>query len=157
MKTFLYQKGLQCQACIDNICNQRPAFTPNGDLYFTSNCKSYFDSNTTINNQNWAVTLAVVGRVRTYNPSTWGGHAVILIEKVISARKTVMMGHLISTCQGKAEFVEVSESLKLKGRIGTFVKTREEVEKLISAIEADVKRESIPFDLRGSDAYHVAR
>ena len=108
---------------------------------------SLLDKNVFLDEDSWAVTLADLGTSEFRSSSTWGGHAVIIIEAIENDEYHVWRGDLIEGINGlaKARFWEISTEtlmaeLENHPRTETYGRHRSLVQIMKNQIELEAAR-----------------
>ncbi|NGX50067.1 MAG: hypothetical protein K940chlam5_01679 [Candidatus Anoxychlamydiales bacterium] len=128
---------------------------------------SQLDNHSIINNDHWAVTLAVAGKCKI-NPKTWGGHAVLFIEMVENDVYVMKIADLVSGgcgkkgCFGAVDIGELSkfDHKKIKSQSVTWVRSKTLIQQMICDIEQqklaqDNGSTPVKLALRGQNAFLV--
>jgi len=122
-----------------------PEVKEDGNIDFVISFKSRIDHDTILTENQWAVTLVDVLASNSSASSSWGGHSVLLIERVIAKRYFMHKAHLcIKQGRPTVEYEEIknfSYLSHIQERSETWERSAEKINKMLYKIEEEVSRQ----------------
>ncbi|NGX63733.1 MAG: hypothetical protein KR126chlam6_01147 [Candidatus Anoxychlamydiales bacterium] len=124
-----------------------PEVRADGSIDFLIGHRSMLDCDMLINKNHWGITMVDTCSSKRDDPYTWGGHAVLLIEKVENGKYIMLKAHLFSGKKagiGEVQLEKITDFKYLEyiqEKTETWVRSAEKVQKMISSIEEEISKQ----------------
>ncbi len=143
-QNYLNKRGCTADELIDRLKMCIPEITDGGIVDFKIGYESMIDGTQLINENNWAITMINSDPGTFWNPLTWKGHTVLLIEKLENGVYTMLKAHLISggIRTGKVgldAIINIKYLENIQEKTETWVRSAEKVQEMIKSIEREIE------------------
>ena len=121
---------------------------------------SELDPSVSIDCDRWAVTIVNSGKSFKYDPLSWGGHAVIIIEGRDKGAFFKHLAHLRKKKYAKLSLKKNISHVEYNQKMKTHSVSREAVLKMLESIEWEIKKQKeedpqVFFDIQGNKSISV--
>jgi hypothetical protein len=159
--TYFFLRHIDVEERLDVLCDFEVCEVKeeNGELYSVTQKKviatSRLDKSILVDRDKWAITFITAGTSNS-NPTTWGGHGVIVIEGLRQGKYFLDRADLI---ESGIRYIKNSsqENLKYGGKTETWLRDRFDVEQMIEAIQWEIRmkeagQKTTLFNIFGRDS-----